>query len=354
MEHPAQHKADVLLVTVTDTETDAVYDVLNEHHARLQKNVFIGNIVYRDLGTIGGARTFLVRSEMGTSGLGSSLLTINASIQALRPDAIIMVGIAFGLKPDGQKIGDVLVSRQLMLYDLQRVGTDTTGAYQIRPRGDRPAAAPRLVNNFRAGRDTWRKVESHFGLILSGEKLVDNQDFCDQLRDIEPEAIGGDMEGAGLYVAAQDQKVDWIVVKAISDWANGKKHESKEANQQLAARNAAEFVFHVIEQGGLAQTTAVPSIAKDPGTGSTTGSTEYPAPTDSLRGLSGNELRLRLIDRVNKEEVRTICFDLGIDPDDLPGEEKSAKIRELIAYLERRNKRDHLHDWLSKNRPDIT
>ncbi len=55
------------------------------------------------------------------------------------------------------------------------------------------------------------------------------------------------MEGAGLYVAAHDAKVDWILVKAICDWADGNKDDTAQA---LAARNAAEFVLHVLNLGG--------------------------------------------------------------------------------------------------------
>ena len=92
------------------------------------------------------------------------------------------------------------------------------------------------------------------GLVLSGEKLVDNPEFLKQLLQFEPEAIGGDMEGAGLYAAAQRAEVDWLLVKAICDWADGTKAQDKDERQALAASNAAKFVLHVIEQGGLAQT----------------------------------------------------------------------------------------------------
>ena len=66
-----------------------------------------------------------------------------------------------------------------------------------------------------------------FGTILSGAKLVDSMDFRQQLRALEPEAIGGEMEGAGLYVACHDLKVDWILVKAICDFADGQKSRNK-------------------------------------------------------------------------------------------------------------------------------
>ncbi len=57
------------------------------------------------------------------------------------------------------------------------------------------------------------------------------------------------MEGMGLYDAASEKHVDWILIKAICDWADGNKGRNKDENQQLAAENAARFVLHVIGQG---------------------------------------------------------------------------------------------------------
>ena len=136
-------------------------------------------------------------------------------------------------------------------YELQRVGTDEHGQLAIRLRGDRPQASPRLLDRFRSGALDWAGARVRFGLVLSGDKLIDNMNFRDQLLLLEPEAIGGEMEGAGLYAAAERLKVDWIVVKAISDWADGKKREGERERQQLAAKNATAFVVQVLRQGGL-------------------------------------------------------------------------------------------------------
>jgi nucleoside phosphorylase len=75
---------------------------------------------------------------------------------------------------------------------------------------------------------------------------VDNVDYRDDLRALEPEAIGGEMEGAGLYVACHEAKTDWILIKAICDWADGNKGHDKEARQALAAKNAAGFAMFVL------------------------------------------------------------------------------------------------------------
>lgn len=55
----------------------------------------------------------------------------------------------------------------------------------------------------------------------------------------------------------------------------------------------------------------------------------------------------------NFAEFRDLCFELKVDYEDLAGSNKSSKVRELITYLERRNR---LHDLVQigrKMRPDI-
>ncbi len=50
------------------------------------------------------------------------------------------------------------------------------------------------------------------------------------------------------------------------------------------------------------------------------------------------QLREILATRFDEGELRTLCFDLGIDYADLPGEGKANKARELVAYLGRRGR----------------
>jgi nucleoside phosphorylase len=185
---------------------------------------------------------------MGVSSPGGSLLTVFEGIQALVPSAVVMVGIAFGFEPEKQRIGNILVSQHLRGYDPQRYGSGPDGAPVIVPRGDRVSASVRLLDRFKSGCQDWQGQHVEFGLILSGEKLVDNREFRDQLRKLEPEAIGGEMEGMGLYAAAHRCKVDWLLVKAICDFADGNKSQNKLQYQEEAARNAALFTIHVLQK----------------------------------------------------------------------------------------------------------
>lgn len=229
--------ADVLLVTVNSHETRQLFEVFKEIHKVIPNPLRPRSRTYNDFGEINGMRVLHTLCEMGTSGLGSALQAIDESITDLQPHSVIMVGIAFGVNPEKQAIGDVLVSRQLALYEQARVGAEVNIA-----RGDKPHASAELVNYLDNTKLYWSEANVRIGLVLSGEKLVDNPEFRDQLVAQEPEAIGGEMEGAGLYATCQKRKVDWILVKGICDWADGNKGEDKDARQALAARNAARFV----------------------------------------------------------------------------------------------------------------
>ena len=96
----------------------------------------------------------------------------------------------------------------------------------------------------------WDKGCVTFGLLLSGEKLIDREDFRDQLLAFEPEAIGGEMEAVGLLSAAARGNTDWVVVKACCDFADGNKSTNKTENQKRAASAAAGFVHFALNLEG--------------------------------------------------------------------------------------------------------
>jgi len=66
--------------------------------------------------------------------------------------------------------------------------------------------------------------------------------------------------------------------------------------------------------------------------------------------LSPAQIRRELTDKVDEEELRTLCFDWGIDYDSLPGKGKSAKVRELVAQEQRHDGVGRLRQWLEKQK----
>lgn len=200
-----------------------------------------GHDVYY-IGRFGCFEAVVTMSSMGAQGVTGATLSVDSIIREWKPTAVVMIGIAFGANRKKHRAGDVLVAEAVIPYELQRVGDEVIFRNPI------PPSSGVLINRLRNALD-WTflrpdgsKCSRHFGPILSGEKLVDSQEFKDSLLKQYPNAIGGEMEGAGVCSAAQRAKKEWIIVKAVCDWADGKKNDDY---HQVAAASAASLCHHI-------------------------------------------------------------------------------------------------------------
>ncbi len=235
-----------LIVTATEIETIELHNCLKPipNENGLLKVYNKNNTYY--LGIFGLYNIVHVQCEMGSSTKAGSIVTVKNAIQDFDPKAIIMVGIAFGVNKDKQQIGDVLVSETVIPYDIRREGKNDTVF-----RSPIPPSSSLLFNRFKNSLD-WSfdlpkntKAKMIPGQMLSGETLIDNQEVLENYLNNFPHAIGGEMEGAGVFVAANDEKKDWVIVKGICDFADGNKSHGKKQNQELAIKTACSLCQHV-------------------------------------------------------------------------------------------------------------
>jgi hypothetical protein len=78
-----------------------------------------------------------------------------------------------------------------------------------------------------------------------------------------------------------------------------------------------------------------------------------PQPTGQAIAQYRTRLHRLLTRYFDREELRTLCFNLGVDYDDLEGEGKTNKARELVAYLERHGRLLELVTLGKKLRPHV-
>lgn len=241
------HTPTLVFLTVNDHETDALLGAFRPERYETR-----GDVTYTLLGEVAGLHLVHTISEMGSGGVGAAQQRSREAIEHWSPVALVAVGIAFGMDETRQAIGDVLVATQVQDYELGRLNYDGT----LTPRGDRPHSSDTLTNRLRQADTTHRCAEPdwpkvRFGLMLSGQKLVDNLDYRNSLRAQFGETIGGEMEAQGVYVSATAAKVDWAIVKGICDWGHAKNSGEKDAWQKAAARNAVRVVKAALELGPL-------------------------------------------------------------------------------------------------------
>ncbi len=226
----------ILIVVASRLEAKMVIDQMKSkgHYPRPET---MDKLVVWNLGVVNNNLLIMLKTtNMGSTGSGGSTLTVSDAIHQIRPHEAIMVGIAFGLNPDKQKIGDVLVSKQIEGYELSKIKEDK----EIK-RADKIPASISLVNRFENAGFNFDQFGLEFGLMISGEKLVDNKDFIQKLKETYPEAIGGEMEGEGFQSACHRDNIDWILIKGICDWGYNKDVETKETDQKLAINNVCDF-----------------------------------------------------------------------------------------------------------------
>jgi len=241
------NEATILVVTATKVETQAWNALAAELHGLFPIPITRPKYVAADLGLLNKKRVIHVQCEPGSVGAANSQAVIRDAIIDFTPVAIVMVGIAFGADSSKQQLGDVLVAKTLVEYEKAKVmGTERL------MRGQRIESSPKLLSVFRMAEATSTDgLRVKFGVMLSGEKLVDSAPFMAELLGEEPEAIGGEMEGAGLVAAAARERVDWILIKAIVDWGANKEANNTEDHQRAIAAKACRFVLDAISRVGL-------------------------------------------------------------------------------------------------------
>jgi hypothetical protein len=73
--------------------------------------------------------------------------------------------------------------------------------------------------------------------------------------------------------------------------------------------------------------------------------------------ISSGQKRKRLRENIgaflSESELSTLCFDMNIDYENLPGEGKEAKAREVIAYCERSGRLEELRENCREIRPNV-
>lgn len=248
----------IALITANDIERDAVLKEMSNLTETLSGKYSI----------INGAQTYYVAKfgnfpvvmlklgAMGTNEPSAATLTVQDLITTWKPSIIIAVGVAMGMKPDSQKLGDVLVSKSIFNYNLNKM-TDES----VIDRSPRPIASvtlhDRFVNciNWKFCREDGSLCKTHSGLIITGGSLVNQTDFTNKLRNKYRDAVGNEMEATGIWAACEKLKKDWIIVKGICDWGEKKVDDF----QPLAAAAAVSLCKKVLNNenalDGIVKTT---------------------------------------------------------------------------------------------------
>jgi adenosylhomocysteine nucleosidase len=253
--------ADVVLVTATPTEHQELERAAKELGFGFTAQPGRAGDYYR-LGNVGTNRVVAMRVSMGAfspDGAAARCIQARAETQAT---TIILIGTAFGIDQARQNIGDVIVSESVFLYDDRRVvdaDKGSAGKYKVEyPSTARKVASGTLHDRFRRLAEQYlqdRAAENvDLGVILSGGARIESAAYRDEvvasLPPMDQPVIGGEMEGMGAISAAlstDPYDPGWVVVKGISDFADGPSRLKIKETRAVAARASAMAVLRVLQ-----------------------------------------------------------------------------------------------------------
>jgi len=192
----------------------------------------------------------VIQCVPGSTVTKGSAVVVSKAVQILGPKAVFCVGFCGGLNNRKVKLGDVVISEKLITYAPSTV-TDNG----VVERGVRVPSKTYLADLIKTAGHGWEaplkdprnlEVKVHRdGVFLSGPEVVDSKERRDQLIKRFPDAIAIEMEGEGLYAAAHDLDVEWVVIKGVSDLADGKKSET-DSWRPFASTMAASLTAHIL------------------------------------------------------------------------------------------------------------
>lgn len=237
-----------VILTALGVEQDAVLDHLVDVrvHEHDKGTLF-------DVGTIAGHPEHRVAVGVTGAGTTTAATLTERARAAFDPTAMMFVGIAGGLRRD-LAIGDVVVATKVYSHQGGRSEDD---GFLVRPRAWELShrldqAARRLVR--RSEWSTFLAESSGTGVpgvrfepIVVGDVLLNSMksELARRIHTSYNDAIAVEMEGSGFaHAAALGDQVPAVVIRGISDRADGKKARADRAGgQPLAARNAAAFAI---------------------------------------------------------------------------------------------------------------
>lgn len=260
---PNTSPVDFVIVTALEEERDAVLNKLPGYQ-RLgpfddDVRVYFSSdlpVSFPDGST--GSYHVVVMPLLDMGRVQATVATTDA-IRQWRPRYVLLVGIAGGIAARGVTLGDVLVSDQIVDYELQKL---TSKGLQMRWKVYQ--VDPRLIGNARnLADDSWQKLITierpgdgvpirHIGPIASGDKVIAVEEALAKHRDVWPTLVGIEMEAGGVAVASfqAPKPPGFFMIRCVSDLANEEKDAAHVERWRLYACDvAASYAVALLKSG---------------------------------------------------------------------------------------------------------
>ena len=235
----AQDTERIGIITAMSSELQLLLD-----NAEIERTETIGGVDYH-VGTLSGKDVVLVKGGVGKS-LSASGATI--LIHEFDVDKVIFTGIAGGVA-DETDVLDMVISTDCIMHDYGDIGQEGFIWEAMRNTGDEgriPADEDLVEAAYEAAVEVVGADHAFKGTVVTGDQFVASEWYVQELQD-RFNAYATEMEGASVAYVCQQYGVPFVVIRCMSDKADGLAHDSVTNFGSRAADQSGSIVMTMLE-----------------------------------------------------------------------------------------------------------
>ena len=200
------------------------------------------------VGSLHGQSVVITRSGIGKIRAASGVTTM---LNTFPISKVIFTGIAGGVSDEPQVLDEVIATR-LVEHDYGILSNDGFKWRSGDPGfGDKPGVyydcdSQLIQLAYDAAVDVLGKDHVFKGTIATGDQFIANSEYVQKLQS-DYDADACEMEGAAAAVVCIKYNTPFVVIRALSDKADGNAHESYENFGDIAANNSSRIVLKMLE-----------------------------------------------------------------------------------------------------------
>ncbi|MGH4036934.1 MAG: 5'-methylthioadenosine/adenosylhomocysteine nucleosidase [Sphaerochaeta sp.] len=211
--------------------------------ATIERVVSIGGNDF-NVGTLEGQPVVIVKAGVGKS-LSAACTAI--LIDEFDVSGIVFTGIAGGVAPEVE-ITDVVISTHVMFHDYGYFGNDgkvTIGSDFV-SKVDVESDPVMEKEAYEAAVEVLGEDKVYEGLIATGDQFMANAEYVDYLyKTFDVYAV--EMEGASVGYVASQYDVPFVVIRSMSDKADGLAHEAYNNWYSEVSDNSGKIVMQFMK-----------------------------------------------------------------------------------------------------------
>lgn len=236
----AQPVSRIAIISAMDTEVDLLLT-----QADIEYIDEIGGTEFH-VGTLCGRNVVIV-----PSGIGKVMAAAATAVLFNRYDisSLIFTGVAGGVG-DRTKVMDMVIATDLVQHDYGQITNDGfiwTPATDNNNGGYYPCDEALVDLAYNAAVRTIGAEHVFKGTIATGDQFVASESYVKELQD-RFDAIACEMEGASVAAVSRLYGVPFVVIRAMSDKADGLANESYTNFVDIAADHSSSIVIKMLEE----------------------------------------------------------------------------------------------------------